>query len=251
MTVRWNDPFQPHLAGMREHGHIIIRQMAVVPDGLPLGLADQLGQSALAFDQQRVAQVAVVQFDQVEGVQHRFLATPFTAQCNEVRCPVLAGNHGLSVAQERMRVDAERGVNDGAEAVGPVMTVAGEAVDAPVISAHHQAVAVMLDFVNPQLNGRGTATFVGRRGSIKPEGGRKIMADKCTLIAREKSRAWPGSWPSCTQKAVLRRETTEFLLISSQDVCRHIDRKVGGEARWGGWGLRSTRLTPDVIKCVR
>ena len=67
MTVRWNDPFQPHLAGMREHGHIIIRQMAVVPDGLPLGLADQLGQSALALDQQLVAQIAVVKFDQVDA----------------------------------------------------------------------------------------------------------------------------------------------------------------------------------------
>ena len=111
-------------------------------------------ESPNARSKQHVAQIVVVKFDQVEGEQYRLLATLLAPQRMEVRCPVLAGNHGLAVDQERMRVDAKRGVNDGGEAVGPVMTVAGEAVDAPVIPAHHQPVAVMLDFVNPQLTGR-------------------------------------------------------------------------------------------------
>ena len=51
----------------------------------------------------------------------------------EVRCPVLAGNYSLAIDQERMRVDAKRGVNDGGEAVGPVMTVAGEATEARAV----------------------------------------------------------------------------------------------------------------------
>jgi hypothetical protein len=40
------------------------------------------------------------------------------------------------------------------EAIGPVMPVAGEAADPRAIRAHHQPVAVMLDFVNPQRAGR-------------------------------------------------------------------------------------------------
>ena len=40
------------------------------------------------------------------------------------------------------------------EAVGPVMAVAGEAADALAIPAHHQPVAVMFDFVDPQRAGR-------------------------------------------------------------------------------------------------
>ena len=60
------------------------------------------GQPPLALDQRQVAQVVVVKFDQVEGVQHRFLATPFAPQRMEVRCPVVAGDHGLAVDQERV-----------------------------------------------------------------------------------------------------------------------------------------------------
>ena len=41
------------------------------------------------------------------------------------------------------------------EAVGPVIAVAGEAADdAGAIPAHHQPVAVVLDFMNPQRAGR-------------------------------------------------------------------------------------------------
>ena len=54
----------------------------------------------------------------------------------------------------RRRPDAVGSVNDGREAVGPVMAVAGEAADARAIPAHHQPVAVMLDFVNPERAGR-------------------------------------------------------------------------------------------------
>ena len=64
------------------------------------------------------------------------------------------GNHDLAVDQERRGPDAEGGINDGREAVGPVMAVAREAADARTIPAHHQPIAVMFDFVNPQRAGR-------------------------------------------------------------------------------------------------
>ena len=72
---------------------------------------------------------------QVEGVQHRLMAP--APQRMEVRCPVVAGDHGLTVDQERRRLDAEGRVNDSREAVGPLMVVAREAADALAIPAHH------------------------------------------------------------------------------------------------------------------
>ena len=47
-----------------------------------------------------------------------------------------------------------RCANDGREAVGPVMAIASEAADARAIPAHHQSIAVMFDFVNPERAGR-------------------------------------------------------------------------------------------------
>ena len=69
--------------------------------------------------------------------------------------------------------------NDAREAVSPVMTVAREAADPRAIPAHHQPVAVMLDFVAPQRGPVGGRTaFVGWHNSMKPEGrwtmGRRI-----------------------------------------------------------------------------
>ena len=63
-------------------------------------------------------------------------------------------DHGLAVDHERLRLEAERSMNDGREAVGPVMAVAGEAMNASIIPADHQPVAVVFDFMNPKLAGR-------------------------------------------------------------------------------------------------
>jgi hypothetical protein len=72
----------------------------------------------------------------------------------EVRRPVVAGDHGLAVDQERRGFEPEGSVDDGREAIGPVMAAAREAADARAIPAHHQAVAIVLDFVNPHWAGR-------------------------------------------------------------------------------------------------
>src|SRR6185436_10823379 len=52
------------------------------------------------------------------------------------------------------RLEAERSVNNGREAIGPVMAVAREAANTRAIPAHHQAVAVVLDLVEPERAGR-------------------------------------------------------------------------------------------------
>jgi hypothetical protein len=51
-------------------------------------------------------------------------------------------------------LDAVRGINDGRETVRPVMAVACETAEARAIPAHHQPIAVVLDFMNPQRAGR-------------------------------------------------------------------------------------------------
>lgn len=64
--------------------------------------------------------------------------------------------HPLSLWErgDRIGLDAERGINDGREAAGPVIPVAGEAADLRAIPAHHQPVAVVLDLVKPVSPGR-------------------------------------------------------------------------------------------------
>jgi hypothetical protein len=114
--------------------------MFIEPDGV-LGPAEQPGEPSLALDQRQVAQVVAVMLDQVEGVQHCLTAPTSAPQRMEVRRPVVAGDHGLAVDQERRRLDAEGRVNDSQEAVGPLIAVAGEAADARAIPAHHQPIA--------------------------------------------------------------------------------------------------------------
>jgi hypothetical protein len=97
------------------------------------------------------------------------MAPAFALQRLEVRRPVVAGNHRLAVDQERRRLDAVCSVDDGREAIGPVMAVAREDPAAPSADSR------MLDPINPERDG-GRAAFDGRHGSTKPEGRRTIMA---------------------------------------------------------------------------
>ena len=99
----------------------------------------------------------------------------------EVRPPVIADNYRLTINQERCGVDAEGGINDSREAVSPIVAVAGEAADPRAIPAHHQAVAVVLDFVNPQRTGgwphhlRRLARFDEAGGTAHDHGRRAIV----------------------------------------------------------------------------
>jgi hypothetical protein len=99
-----------------------------------------------------------------------------TLRRREIRRPVVAGDHRLAVDQKRLRLDAECGVNDGREAISSVVAVACEAANARAIPAHHQPVAIVLDLVDPERPGGGSAIFDGRHGSMKPR--RTIMGGK-------------------------------------------------------------------------
>ena len=75
--------------------------------------------------------------------------------------------------------------------VGPVIAVARDAADARAFPAHHQPIAVVLDFVNPERAGRRSDTFDGRQGSMKPEGRCTIMGDASSCAAAPSSLSAP------------------------------------------------------------
>ena len=92
--IRTSDPSAAlsHAADMIEHGRAVARQMLAVPDGAPLGPAEQLGEPSLSLNQRQIAQVVAVMLDQVEGVQHRLLTPASAPQLVEVRRPIVVGN---------------------------------------------------------------------------------------------------------------------------------------------------------------
>ena len=104
-----------------EDRRAVARQMLNEPNGPPLGLAEQSGKPSLALEQRQAAQVVAVVLNRVEGVEHHRMAVAPGAQRMEVRPPVIADNHRLTVDQERCGIYAEGGINDGREAVGPVV----------------------------------------------------------------------------------------------------------------------------------
>jgi hypothetical protein len=69
--------------------------------------------------------------------------------------PAISQHDRYWVAVDKERgLDAEGSINDGREAVGPIMAATCEAADARAIPADHQPVSVMLDFVDSQRAGR-------------------------------------------------------------------------------------------------
>jgi hypothetical protein len=161
---------------MLEDGRAVTRQMLIEPDGAALCPAEQLLEPPLALDQRKVAQIVAVMLQQVERDQHRLMAPVLAPQCMEVRRPVVACDHDLTIDQKRRCLDASGGLNDSWEAIGPVMAVAREAADPRAVPPHHQPVAVMLDLMSPERADGGRATFDGWQGWMKPEGRRTIMA---------------------------------------------------------------------------
>ena len=108
-----------------------------------------------------------------------------------VRHPVVVRDHRLAVDQERRGLDAERGVNDGREAIGPVMAVAREAANARAIPAHHQPIAVVLDFVDPDRAGRWSGhPRRPARFAMKPEGRRRWTIRRKAVPAEFVAAVW-------------------------------------------------------------
>jgi hypothetical protein len=91
----------------------------------------------------------------LEGVQHRLMTPALAPQSMEVRR--VPSSRAITASPSMRKdgaADAARSLNDGRETVAQVIAALREAPDAVAIAAHHQPVAVVLDFVDPQRAGR-------------------------------------------------------------------------------------------------
>jgi hypothetical protein len=93
-----------------EHGRAVTRQMLNELDRSPLGPAEQLLEPPLRAAASRGSTPS---FEQVEGEQHRLMSPALAPQRMKVRRPVVLGDHRFTVDQERLRLDAVRGINYG------------------------------------------------------------------------------------------------------------------------------------------
>ena len=95
-----------------------------------------------------------VEFQQVEGIEEGDRLVPAAAQDVEPGEPALVAADHLPVDQAGPHLEVVHGLDHEREAVRPVIAAPGNQPDADGIAPRHQAVAVVLDFVNPVGAGR-------------------------------------------------------------------------------------------------
>jgi hypothetical protein len=118
----------------------------------------QPGQVGLAHRERQLAQVVAVQRKTVEGVELDLTVMLPGMQTIEVGNSVDPKQHRLAIDDERAGAVLQGGLKR--ITIGPVVTVAGEQPDPLSVALHDQAVAVLLDLVNPIRTGRN----LGRAG---------------------------------------------------------------------------------------
>jgi hypothetical protein len=97
-----------------------------------------------------VDQIVAVMLDQVEGYSTASWPRRLLRSAWKSGHALVAGDHRLAVDQKRLCLEASGGFDNRREAVGPIMAVARETANPRAVPAHHQPIAVMLDFVNPE-----------------------------------------------------------------------------------------------------
>jgi hypothetical protein len=122
-------------------------------DARQVGLAQRQGQAA---------EVVAVGGQAVEGIELHLGIALAGMQRVEVGDTVGIEQHGLAIEHEERIAVAQCGLNDARIAIGPVVAVAGEQPHALVLALNDQAIAVMLDFVDPV--GTTFAPLVGMQG---------------------------------------------------------------------------------------
>jgi hypothetical protein len=81
------------------------------------------------------------------------------------RIVIDAEQHRLAIDHERARAALQCGLGEKRIAFGPVVAVAGEQPHALALALDDQAIAVMLDFVNP-VRARGNLGSAGRNAGL-------------------------------------------------------------------------------------
>jgi hypothetical protein len=131
-----------------EHRRTIPADVFVEQDG-SLSIAQQPRQCCFAVEERAITQVLTIMLDQVECIEDRGTRGGAAAQLLEPRKAVRPQNNRLAIDREALGLDPPGSSRDGWQSHGPVIGVAGVKPDYGPIPADDQAVAVMLDFVNP------------------------------------------------------------------------------------------------------
>jgi hypothetical protein len=104
--------------------------------------------------QRQFPQIIAIQRQDIERVELNLVIMPAGVQTVEIGDAVDAQQHRLAIDDERSRSVLQRGLDDQRITISPVVSVAGEQPHALTLALNHQAIAIVLDFVEPCRPGR-------------------------------------------------------------------------------------------------
>ena len=154
---------------MPEYALAIVREVLVQTQSRTAP-TQQARERRLARLQRLGPQVLAVQFEEVEGVEEDMLAGRLAPQPLEHREPIVIAGDRLAIDQAGTHLEPVNGLDDERIARSPVVPIAGQQADAGWVSARHQAIAVMLDLVNPVRPGRSAVGWGWEAGFDKTGG---------------------------------------------------------------------------------
>ncbi len=112
-------------------------------------------QDLLALVEPHLPEVPAVEVQEVEGeIDERRPSLGAALQGLEARRPVRQHRGDLAVEERRPRRQAADGAGDLRELLRPVLPVAGDEPHLPLVDSRHDAIAVVLDLVEPVVAGR-------------------------------------------------------------------------------------------------
>jgi hypothetical protein len=134
------------------------------------GLAQDARQRRLTNFDGFSAQIGAVQFKQIKCIQEcPWLVPPVTSTWNAATPLSSQQTTSPSIRQERTFRWLTACTTSGNRGGGPIVAPTGDQPDAHGATPSHEAVAVVLDLVNPSGPGRRLSAGEGRQGSIKAE----------------------------------------------------------------------------------
>ena len=134
---------------------VIALEMLVEANARACSPGQDRRERGLAHFQRLAAQVVAVQLDQVEGVEEDARVMAPLAYAIEARHAVVAAGDRLTIDDAGARWQHCHGLAYEGEAGGPVVPVPGEQADTRGVPPGEEAVAIVLDLVQPARPARG------------------------------------------------------------------------------------------------
>ncbi len=152
-----NDAFQPQARGVLQHEVAAVGEVLAVLENAVRRVREQGSQGGLAIEQRAGAGVLAVQMQQIEEI----VAEPVAAALAQVRLQGAEIRHAVVGLDHHLAVQECAHDRQGGERLGhigelgrPVEPAAGQQLDAAVIEAGQQPIAVEFHLVHPAVAGR-------------------------------------------------------------------------------------------------